>query len=244
MSSQVVDTESAREFMREALGNISVEEQNAIANELAIKHEHFRDRLAVPGRAAQLSSEELRGLLRLIFSTRRHTRDFVDGPVAAELPAAIEELLHSGAPLDSRFEAFCGRLSGFPETIQHDLASEILHFTFPEDYWLWTRWVWDRNTRTGALALVTMDYELSGASLGESYYRVGRATAFVHETGQAAGFANIADRRFGADIFLACVYCVYVYTTVRMRMTREFNRVIPQLPELARRFLGVYRMEC
>jgi len=72
---------------------------------------------------------------------------------------------------------------------------------------------------------------------------VGRATAIVHETGQAAGFTKIGDGRFGVDIFLACVYCVYVYTTVRMRMTREFNRVIPELPELARRFLGVYRME-
>jgi len=26
-------------------------------------------------------------------------------------------------------------------------------------------------------------------------------------------------------------------------MTQEFNRVIPELPELCRRFLGVYRME-
>jgi len=243
MTSQVVDTESAREFMIEALGHISVEEQNAIANEVAIKHERFHTRLAEPGLAARLSSEELGVLLRLIFSTRRHTRDFLDAPIASDLPASIDELLHSEAPLEVRFEAFCDRLSGFPETIRHDLASELLHYTFPEDYWLWTRWVWDRNTRTGALSLVTMDYELSAASLGESYLRVGRATAIVHETGQAAGFTKIGDGRFGVDIFLACVYCVYVYTTVRMRMTREFNRVIPELPELARRFLGVYRME-
>lgn len=240
MTSQVVDTESAREFMLEALGSISVEDQNAITRELAIKHERFRDRLAGPGR---LSQEDLRVLLRLIFSTRRHTRDFLEAPISAELPGAIDELLHSDAPLDSRFEGFCGRLSSFPETIRHDLASELLHFTFPEDYWLWARWVWDRSTRTGALSLVTMDYELSAESLGESYLRIGRATAIVHETGKASGFTNIGDGRFGIDVFLACVYCVYVYTTVRMRMTREFNRVIPELPELARRFLGVYRME-
>jgi hypothetical protein len=29
----------------------------------------------------------------------------------------------------------------------------------------------------------------------------------------------------------------------RMRMTREFNQVIPRLPDLARRILGVRRME-
>jgi hypothetical protein len=28
-----------------------------------------------------------------------------------------------------------------------------------------------------------------------------------------------------------------------MRMTREFNRVIPPLPDLVRRLLGVYHLE-
>jgi hypothetical protein len=243
MSTQVVDTDSAREFMREALGNISVEEQSAIAADLEIKHERFRAQLGRPGLSQSLSTEDLKRLLRSIFATRRHLREVLESPIAAGLPAFIDDLLHSAEPLDARFETFCERLTGFPETLRHDLASELLHFTFPDDYWLWTRWVWDRNTRTGALSLVTMDYELSGESLGESYLRVGRATAIVHETGRAAGFTAIGEGNFGVDIFLACVYCVYVYTTVRMRMTREFNRVIPELPELARRFLGVYKME-
>ncbi len=243
MPGQVVDTESAREFMREALGSITEEEQGAIAGELAVKHERFRERLAEPGLARRLTTEDLGFLLRSIFSTRRRVREFLEEPKGAELPVWIDELLHSAAPLEARFQRFCDRLSAFPGTIRHDLASELLHFTFPGDYWLWTRWVWDGNTRTGALPLVTMDYELSGGSLAETYLRVGRATAFVHETGQAAGFTRIGGGDFGVDIFLACVYCVYVYTTVRLRMTREFNRVIPELPELARRFLGVYRME-
>jgi hypothetical protein len=28
-----------------------------------------------------------------------------------------------------------------------------------------------------------------------------------------------------------------------MRMTQEFNKVVPDLPDLVRRLLGVYRME-
>jgi hypothetical protein len=243
MTGQVVDTETARELMREVLVSITEEEQGAIAAELVEKHERFRERLAGPGLAVRLSPADLRPLLRSIFSTRRRVRDFLEGPAATRLPARIDELLHSPAPVQARFQAFCDGLSDFPETIRHDLASELLHFTFPGDYWLWTRWVWDAGTRTGALPLVTMDYELAGPSLGESYLRVGRATAFLHETGQAAGFTRVGGDDFGVDVFLACVYCVYVYTTVRMRMTREFNRVIPELPELARRFLGVYRME-
>jgi hypothetical protein len=36
---------------------------------------------------------------------------------------------------------------------------------------------------------------------------------------------------------------VYLYTITRLRMTQEFNKVIPPLPELVRRFLGVHRLE-
>ncbi|MNC94329.1 hypothetical protein D3C83_111550 [compost metagenome] len=47
----------------------------------------------------------------------------------------------------------------------------------------------------------------------------------------------------GADVFLACVYSVYMYTVLRLRMTQEFNRIVPELPDLVRRLLGVYRPE-
>ena len=243
MSGQVVDTESAQEFMREALGKITEAEQSAIAGELEVKHARFHGLLSRPGLEG-LTPEELRWILRTIFSTRRRIRDVLESPGGDALPAWIDDLLHSGAPLDQRFQAFYDRLSELPETIRYDLASELLHFTFPEEYWLWTRWVWDPHTRTGALPLVTMEeYDLAGDTASETYLRVGHATAFVHETGKAAGFTRIGSGRFGIDVYLACVYCVYVYTTVRMRLTQEFNRVIPPLPELCRRFLGVYKME-
>ena len=45
------------------------------------------------------------------------------------------------------------------------------------------------------------------------------------------------------DVFLACVYAVYMYTVLRLRMTQEFNRIVPELPDLVRRLLGVYRPE-
>ena len=49
-----------------------------------------------------------------------------------------------------------------------------------------------------------------------------------------------APNLFGADVFLASVYAVSMYTLLRMRMSREFNRVVPALPDLVRRLLGVY----
>ena len=243
MAGQVVDTESAREFMREALGQITEAELDAIADELETKHARFRGLLARPG-IEDLTPERLRPILRSVFSTRRRVRDLLEGPVAEELGLWIGDLLHSRASIEERVQTFYDHLEGFPDTVRYDLAGELLHFTFPERYWLWTRWVWDPKTRTGALPLVTMEeYDLSARSVGATYLRVGEAIAFVHQTGRAAGFKCIGEGPFGVDVYLACVYCVYVYTTVRLRMTQEFNRVIPPLPELCRRFLGVYKPE-
>jgi hypothetical protein len=134
--------------------------------------------------------------------------------------------------------------TGVPETIRYDLAGELLHYTSPDRWWLWTRWMWDPHNETGALRLVTMDgYDLRGRTLGETYLKVGEAVAFVNETAKAAGFQRPGSGLFGTTVYLALVYVVYMYTTLRMRMTQEFNQVIPEFPELSRRILGVYRLE-
>jgi hypothetical protein len=104
--------------------------------------------------------------------------------------------------------------------------------------------MWDPRTETGSLPLVTMEeFDLTADTRGETYLKVGQAIAFVHETGQAAGFTAYGPGPFGIDVFLACVYAVYMYTVLRMRMTQEFNKIVPELPDLVRRLLGVYRPE-
>ncbi len=104
--------------------------------------------------------------------------------------------------------------------------------------------MWDPKTKTGALPLVTTAaYHFDGDSEGDVYLRVGEAVAFVHEVGTAAGFQTISKNAFGTDVFLSCVYIVYAYTVLKMRMTQEFNKVMPGLPEFSRRLLGVYRPE-
>jgi hypothetical protein len=243
MRGQVVDTPSAQEFMRETLARITPAELDAIADECRAKARGVTRILAGPSRAT-LDEAALRPLLRSVFATRRRVADLLAAPGARALAQAIDGLLDGARPVDARLEEFCERLAGVPPTVRWDLGSELLHFSDPERYWLWTRWIWDPGARTGALPLVTMEEaELDGGSIGATYLRVGEAIAFVHETGRAAGFTRIGDGSFGVDVYLACVYAVYVYTTVRMRMTQEFNRVIPTLPELTRRFLGVWRME-
>jgi hypothetical protein len=243
VSSQVVDTQTAREFMHEALTRITEAELAAIAEECEAKHARFRA-LVDPAGGGDPPPGALRSLLRCIFATRRRVEEVLARTGELRLASWVGDLVEPRGPVEARLQAFVDRLEGLDQTLRQDLAGELLHFTDPERYWLWTRWVWDPGTRTGALPLVTMDdYDLGAASAGDTYLRVGRAIAFVRETGRAAGFAGIGEGRFGVDVYLACVYGVYVHTTIRLKMTREFNRVLPSLPELCRRLLGVHRLE-
>lgn len=233
---QVVDTPSAQEFMREAMQKITVEELDAIEREVAAKSARLQSALA-SDRIAGLSEEDWRGIFRMIFSVRRKAKETWN----PELPEQVHGLLYGDGDLATRFQTFCDAQSGLDGNIRFDFASELLHYARPDDFWLWTRWMWDPEIETGSLRLVTMDdFDLHAPTVGETYLKVGEALAFVNETGQAAGFIRIGEQAFGADVFLACVYAVYTYTVLRLRMTNEFNKVMPELPEMARRLLGVW----
>ena len=241
MRGQVVDTPSAQEFMAEILRRAPEQELAVVAGELETKSAGMRALLGSPEPVA--GPEDLRRVLRSVFATRRRA-DAVIGSVGPErLAAEVARLLHGSDDLPARFARFLEPLESFPG-VGCDLASELLHLTFPDRYWLWTRWVWDPRTETGALPLVTMEeVDLAAASPAETYLRVGEAVAFLDETGKAAGFTAMGRDLFGLDVFLACVYAVYMYTVLRLRMTQEFNRIVPELPALVRRLLGTHRLE-
>ena len=242
MTGAVVDTPSAREFQREIASQVSTADLAANAGDLEHKSRSLRELLA-PG-AARLDRDALRQVLRWVFTTRRRADAILDQTGPERLGTAIAGLLDPGEPVTARFDRFDAFAAGLPGAA-YELASELLHFTEPGQYWLWTRWLWDPATETGALRLVTTDdIDLAdGASPGGMYLTVGRATAFLDETGKAAGFTGAGPGLFGTDVFLAAVYGVYMFTVLRMRMTQEFTRLVPPLPDLIRRLLGVYHLE-
>jgi hypothetical protein len=242
MAGPVVDTPSALEFEREIQARIGPGELAAIGADLGRKSDALRELLA-PG-AAGLDRAALRQVLRWVFGARRHADEILDGIGPRRLGAAVARLLEPGKDVAARFDAFDAAFASLPGP-GFDLPGELLHFASPGQYWLWTRWLWNPATKTGALPLVvTEDIDLTeGASRGEGYLTIGRATAFVDETGKAAGFTSAGPGLFGTDVYLAAVYGVYMYTVLGMRMTNEFNRLLPPLPALVRRLLGVYHLE-
>lgn len=241
---QVVDTETALEFMRETLEKVDATELAAITADAEKKSAWFARTLA-PDAIDRVGEREQYTVLRSVFAIGRRAK-----AVQAQWPLddfrdRVASLLHGDGDAPARFGAFVddpALRDRLDENARRDLASEILHFAAPDRHWLWTRWMWDPTTKTGALPLVTtVTYDLHGTDNADTYLRVGQAVAFVHENGPAAGFQTFSRSVFGTDVFLSCVYTIYVYTVLKMRMTQEFNQVMPMLPEFSRRLLGVYR---
>jgi len=237
---QVVDTETAKEFMTETLDRVDVAELARIASELEAKSAWFQEHLSAE-RWESFTPALWAEAVEKIFSARRNRKLLLEEADFSAVHAAIGVLLHDGDPIEDRFDAFTAAFDGLPVNTRRDLASELLHFTFPDRYWLWTRWMWDPKTRTGALPLViSVEHDLTGETDGEIYMKVGRGLAFVHQVGDGAGFKRISHSVFGTDVFLCCVYVIYAYTVLKMRMTKEFNKVMPELAAFCRRLLGVY----
>lgn len=242
-SGQIVDTPTASEFLTQVLQVTTREELSLIAADLVGKSDAMR---SVAGDdPATMDPAALRELLSWVFCARRHVDKIFAVVHPEQLAVAIADLLHGPGGVARRFDTFQDLLAGLGGSgagaVVADLPGELLHFLDPSRYWLWSRWMWDPDVETGALRLVTMDeVDLDAGTAGESYLAIGRALAFVEETGKAAGFTTMGAGLFGSDVFLAAVYGVYMHTVLRMRLTQEFTNVLPPLPALTRRLLGVY----
>jgi hypothetical protein len=235
-----VDAPSAVEFMREALIKISEDDIGVVAGLLARKHQELAAALTVESLAGG-NAEAVRPILARTFATRRRSDDVLVRVGAPVLAAAIRDLVHGAGRVETRFRVFDEALGQIEAPIRRDLAGECLHFHDPERYWLWSRWMWDPETLTGALPLVMVDdFDFDGPDAGAVYLRVGAATAAVIATADDLGFKRMRASPFVVEVYLAAIYGIYLYTVTRLRMTQEFNRVIPQLPDLVRRLLGVH----
>ena len=241
---EVVDSESALEFMKEATKLATSSDLEDLSERITRKAEFF-GRMLETEKLERLTEDEFRLLVRQIFSIGRKSKRLITTNGFENLREQIQNLLNGDEKLDERFNSFVNGVHGVEEKMRINFAGELLHFSKPHKYWLWTNWIWDPDANTGSLPLVIQEeVDLLGDTPGETYLRVGQAMAQVRQAGQQRGFSNLGQGTFGVDVFLACVYAVYMYTVFRVKLSDEFNRILPNLPELTRRVLGVQKMEC
>jgi hypothetical protein len=234
-----IDTASAMELLKEATKLVSSTELEAMGAELQRKVDIFKDRCGA-GDLDRLSEPDLHELLGLMFTVRSKRRKIIASRPIGKHRAAIAALLHGEGSGAERFAAFTSSYADIGANRARTMASELLHFTEPARYWLWTPWIWDPDTGKGAMSLlVGPGVRFDGTGDAAVYQQVGRATALVARDGQDQGYTRLGRGLLGTDVFLAVVAAISMFTLYKHRISQEFLRFLPEFAELTRRLLGV-----
>jgi len=240
------DDPELQETLLEGLQQVAPDDVSAIASELAARRQALLPALATLARGT-LPAEHGRLAAALTTSGKRAAE------LAGALAALAERRLVTGLldeerPVEERVRQFCA-LALLPDRrLALEVGTGLLHLAAPRRYWLWTRWLWDVEHRTGILPLLASStHALQGDDLGAQYRQLGALWALGAELGRNSGLLapELADDPelgpFATDAFLAIAYSVYLYGITNWRLSREFNRLLPPLPDLARRLLGLPR---
>jgi hypothetical protein len=228
--------------LQEALGQVSPEDVIAIADELAERQARlFLDLEADPAKLAGSFADIAAAITHTKANARTITNYFAQSDYTI-----FSELLNGEAPTPVRVATFVEKLNALDTRLALELATGLLHNASPKDNWLWTRWLWDPTTGTGILPLLAgSSHNLLATNMADGYARVGAVTAMSMKFGEGTGLwtdelmSNGKRAQFANSAFLACAYGVYMYGSTSWRLSRDFNELLPSLPNMARRLLGL-----
>ena len=236
--------------LQEALAEVSAEDVVEIADELAERRELVFLRIWNTSNASwTVDSKQLGTASADVMQAVTHTRAngrFLAGYFNPGNLGILDEFVSGSEPAPMRIAMFVEKLSALDTRLALELGSGILANLAPEEYWLWTRWLWDPTTGTGILPLLAGSvHNLVATSIAEGYARVGAVTAMSMKFAEGTGLwtpnltADAKRAAFANSAFLACAYSIYMYGSTGWRLSREFNDLLPSLPNMARRLLGL-----
>ncbi len=199
----------------------------------------FQERLAKE-RLPSLKEEDILQIMEHMFPTRRKKQKVLEGTGLDRLKGAISDLLYGKAKSwEERVERFVKEIRGIDRKFARDMASELLHFTFPDKYVLWTSWIWDVESESGAVVFLKEEPP-KRHMYGETYEEFEQIYKQVQE--KLLDFGIKVKGYLFVDIFLAMIYATYVdYMTLSiMHSAKGF---FPPAGSIAKRLLGVLRSE-
>lgn len=241
--------------LQEALNQVSPEDVIAIADELAERQSRLflgleRDSARFASSFAEIASAvtHTKANARTImnyFSMESNGLPLENREHAPGLQN-FSELLNDDAPAPVRVAVFVEKQNALDTRLALELATGLLHNVSPKENWLWTRWLWDPTTGTGILPLLAgSTHNLLATNLADGYARVGAVTALSMKFAEGTGLWTdglVGDEKrvqFANSAFLACAYSVYMYGSTSWRLSRDFNELLPSLPNMARKLLGL-----
>jgi hypothetical protein len=240
------DDPDLHKALQDSLAQVSPEDVIAIADELAKRHARLFSGLGTD--SARFASS-FADVAAAVTHTKANARTITSYFAQTDF-SIFNQLLTGDSPAPVRVATVVEKLNAIDTRLALELASGLLHNTSPDNHWLWTRWLWDPTTGTGILPLLAgSTHNLLADNLADGYARVGAVTAmsmkFAEGTGlYVEGLVSHEKRAvFANSAFLACAYAVYMYGSTSWRLSRDFNELLPSLPNMARRLLGLPKLK-
>ena len=229
-----------QETLEEALSQVSADDVISIADELSARHERiFLNLKTDPFSLTSSFADVADAVTHTKANARAITNYFNQGDYKL-----ITELLITELPAPVRVAIFVEKLNALDTRLAMELATGLLHYTTPKDHWLW-----DPTTATGILPLLAgSTHNLLAENFADGYARVGSITAMSMKFAEGTGLwtdeliSNEKRAPFANSAFLACAYNVYLFGTTSWRLSREFNNLLPSLPNMARKLLGLKKV--
>lgn len=236
-------------MLDEAFEHVRIEDLVQTADELAHRHQQFVGRINKVHTTGQVSDDDIAWLMRAVTSTRRDATKLTEALTPTEVSTWVRFLLDGEGTPAERIATCVERTPALDPRLTLECATGLLHNTDPHRFWLWTRWLWDKEHHTGVLPLMAGgEHNLSACTVAMGYDKVGSVTAmsmrFAEKTGLLVPdlIEHPTRSPFAADVFLASTYTVYMYGMTSWRLSREFNRLLPSMQVMMRRLLGLPRL--
>jgi hypothetical protein len=128
----VVDSEAALEFMKEATKLATSKDLKDIGLQLEKKSQQFSNILSEDN-ISNLTENEFRQLVGSIFSIKRKANRIIKANGFESLYASISELLYGDGSLEKRFNTFTESIEQLDGPMRVNFASELLHFSNPKN---------------------------------------------------------------------------------------------------------------
>ncbi|MUN29890.1 hypothetical protein RQ359_001052 [Sulfuracidifex metallicus DSM 6482 = JCM 9184] len=167
------------------------------------------------------TDNDIRKVFDSVFYARKYRDQIIDTVGVAKFSQAFSKLQDSSLPYEERVLAIESLLSSqeAKEDLR-DMARELIHFMEPENYPLWTRWIWNKERGTGSITYVLKE----GLKLekDEDFF------AAVKELKDTLSvFGLDVPNYFGTSIFLVYAYVRYVDYATLLAVDRKAGGLYP-----------------
>ncbi len=166
------------------------------------------------------TQEDVKRLFDAVFYARKYYTPMMEKVGVSKFSQAFSKLQDSSLDYEERVNAIATLPIPEAEEDLRDMARELIHFMEPENYPLWTRWIWNKERGTGSITYVLKEnLKLEKEEEFFSAVKELRDTLTI--------FGLDVPNYFGTSIFLVYAYVRYVDYATLLAVDRKAGGLYP-----------------